>query len=136
MSTQPDFWEHFSRGVEGVAKEYDRAFARYCFDLLPIGIAIVDLEGVYLHVNTVYRNALGYELDELVGVRSFWDLTTPDTTVVSRRTIESRENFGQFGWVEKAYTHKNGSRLPVRIRGQTVETRRSGTIAIAVVDFL
>ena len=136
MSIQPDFWEHFSRGLQEIAEDYDHAFAHYCFDLLPIGISIVDFEGIYLHVNTVYRDALGYELDELLEVRSFWDLTTPDTMDTSRRTIESSENFGHFGWIEKAYIHKNGTRVPARVRGQVIKTRRSGTIAIAVVDFL
>ena len=132
---KPDFWEYFSRGIAEVAKEYDHRIAHYAWDMVPIAIGIVDSNDLYLHVNKAYRDTLGYDLDELVGVRSFWDLTAPESTTAVRHSIQSRDTFGHFGWMEKSYIHKDGSHVPCRIRGHAVDTARSGKIVIAVLDF-
>jgi PAS domain S-box-containing protein len=66
---------------------------RGAFEDAPVGIALLDPQGAYIHVNAAYAWMLGYAPEELVG-RSSVDVTHPDDvdeTVENSRRLHAGE---------------------------------------------
>jgi PAS domain S-box-containing protein len=74
---------------------------RVAFDVAPIGMAIIDVEGRYQRVNPALCQLFGYAESELKG-QSFLDITHPDY----RRTAEANVKGLRAGEVERVETEK------------------------------
>ncbi|MEW9672260.1 PAS domain S-box protein [Ammoniphilus sp. 3BR4] len=78
------------------------------FKYAPIGMALLSIEGHWLHVNSSLSQILGYSESELAEL-TFQDITHPDDL---SRSIQLRERFLfeelNTYQVEKRYIHKNG----------------------------
>ena len=105
-------------------QESDARF-RHAFDLSPLGMALVDLEGQWLRVNSALCHITGYDESELLAM-DFQTLTHPDDLTadldhVARLVRGEIETYQ----MEKRYFHKNG--LPVWIRLDVSLLREPGT---------
>ncbi|GAA4830682.1 hypothetical protein GCM10025787_07070 [Saccharopolyspora rosea] len=94
---------------------WQRSFAN-----APIGMAVVDLKGVWTAVNDALCAMLGYDRDELLGM-SFTDITyegdEPQSFDSLADLIEGRADAVT---LEKRYRHKQGHPIWVMIRATTV----------------
>ena len=105
-------------------QESDARF-RNAFDLSPLGMALVGLEGQWLRVNSALCHIMGYEENELLAT-DFQTITHPDDLTTDlefvaqllRGEIETYQ-------MEKRYFHKNG--VPVWIRLDVSLLREPGT---------
>jgi PAS domain S-box-containing protein/diguanylate cyclase (GGDEF)-like protein len=78
------------------------------FEASPIGVAIVSLEGRWLHVNPAFCNSLGYAEAELL-TKTFQDITHPEDIENDlehqKRLIDDQIPYYQ---IEKRYIHRDG----------------------------
>ncbi len=78
------------------------------FEASPIGVAIVSLEGRWLHVNPSFCNSLGYSEEELL-TKTFQDITHPEDIENNlehqKRLIDDQISYYQ---IEKRYIHRDG----------------------------
>ncbi len=78
------------------------------FEASPIGVAIVSLEGRWLHVNPSFCNSLGYSEEELL-TKTFRDITHPEDIENDlehvKRLIDDQISYYQ---IEKRYIHRDG----------------------------
>lgn len=89
---------------------------RGLFELSPLGITLNHWDGRLLDCNSAFQRICGYSLDELK--RLDYSALTPEAYhAEERRQLEPLERAGFYGPYEKAYRHKNGELVPVRING-------------------
>ena len=82
---------------------------RNLFDLAPIGMAICTLDGVFENVNESFCEELGYEKEELIGKKTYIDLTYPEDVDVSNKLVNNLiEGKDTEFKVQKRYVHKEG----------------------------
>lgn len=76
-----------------------------------IGVALLDLDGKWLQVNTKLQNLLGYSLKELRDM-TFLDVTAPEFVSTGRKNIaQVSENELPHLSLAKQYVRKDGSRV-------------------------
>ncbi len=92
---------------------------RGLFDLSPIGIARNAVDGRFLEFNTAFRDITGYDEDELKAL-DYWGLTPPKYQDDEQRQLESLRTTGRYGPYEKDYIRKDGSLVPLQLRGVLV----------------
>ena len=94
---------------------WQRSFAN-----APIGMALLDLKGVWTAVNDTLCRMLGYTRDEML-TKSFGDVTYPEDTELGLTALadllEGRKDTIS---VEKRYRHKDGHPIWMLIRSTTV----------------
>ncbi len=89
---------------------------RLIFELAPIGMTIVTLNGEFVRANQLYCDLIGYSEAELVG-KPFDFLTHPDEITSNQALDESFFNKDNPHLeMEKRYLHKNGNSLYVILR--------------------
>ena len=98
---------------------------RNAFDLSPLGMALVALEGRWLRVNSALCHITGYEESELLAT-DFQSITHPDDLTTDLEYVAQllRGDIEKYQ-MEKRYFHKNG--LPVWIRLDVSLLREPGT---------
>ncbi|NOJ98834.1 PAS domain S-box protein, partial [Corallococcus coralloides] len=101
---------------------------RTSFEGAPIGMALVGLDGHFLHVNEALCDLVGYSRDELLR-RSFQDLTVPEDLPVDVANAErmSRGELSSFQR-EKHYVRKDGRRIGILIWSAVVRDARGTPI--------
>lgn len=99
---------------------YKRTGRPVLLDQLPLPATICEFGGRYLWATAAYARTFGYTVTELEGGMTFWDLTPKDQHMLSHLAIESSNNFGRFGWIDKEWLHREGGRIHGRIRGNVV----------------
>ena len=81
---------------------------RFIFELAPIGMGLVALDGTLLQVNQAFCGIVGYTVEELVG-RKIMDITHPDdvasSVVLDQQLLQGEIPHFQ---IEKRYVHKQG----------------------------
>ncbi|WP_171909247.1 PAS domain S-box protein [Paenibacillus sp. GP183] len=81
----------------------------HVYKFVPIGIAIVSLEGAWLKVNPALCNILGYSKEELVQL-TFQELTHPDDLDLNNSTVNQLITGEASSYeLEKRYIQKNGN---------------------------
>ncbi len=90
------------------------------FELAPVGIALNNMQGEFLEVNTEFSRFTGYTVDELNQL-SYWDLTPRDYEDQEQIQLKSLSETGKYGPYEKEYIHKKGHRYPVLLNGAIVK---------------
>lgn len=87
---------------------------RSVFENSAIGVALTDLNGLFLAANPVYEEMLGYTEEELRKL-TYFDLTHEEDLEANRTLIEELlEGKRQQFQIEKQYRRKNGSLIWVR----------------------
>src|ERR1700688_326132 len=87
-----------------------------------MGVFIWDFDGRILEANDEFLRMVSYDREDLVSGRIRWaDLTPPDWRDRNNARIEQQKSSGRVEPVEKEYTRKDGSRVPVLIGGATFE---------------
>jgi PAS domain S-box-containing protein len=104
-----------SARLAGAALRESEERFRAIVDLAPIGIAVIDAEGQYLHVNPGLQHLLGYTEAEL-RQRRFQDITAPEdvepTDRPFREMVQGRRDHFR---AEKRYLRKDGSEVWARL---------------------
>jgi PAS domain S-box-containing protein len=104
-----------------VALRESEELFRTAFETAAIGIALVNMDGHFLSVNTTFSRMLGYSKAELEKM-SFNDITYSGGVVPSSLTLDKlllgEQNVGVF---EKRYLHKNGEIIWVNISSAIVK---------------
>ncbi|RKH89219.1 PAS domain S-box protein [Corallococcus sp. AB045] len=97
---------------------------RTSFEGAPVGMALVGLDGHFLHVNAALCDLVGYSRDELLR-RSFQDLTAPEDLPVDEQNAE-RMRRGELSSFqrEKHYVRKDGRRIAILIWSAVVRDTR------------
>jgi PAS domain S-box-containing protein len=78
------------------------------FALAPLGMALVALDGRWLHVNAALCELLGYTEDELLAT-TFQELTHPDDLELDLRLLQETVDGRRAGYsMDKRYLHASG----------------------------
>ncbi|RKI38396.1 PAS domain S-box protein [Corallococcus sp. AB004] len=115
------------RRAEDVLRLSEERF-RTSFDGAPTGMALVDLQGRFLHVNAALCELVGYSREELIS-RSFQDLTVPEDLSVDQENA-ARMRRGEIDSFqrEKHYIRKDGRCIAVIVWGTVVRDPRGRPI--------
>jgi PAS domain S-box-containing protein len=98
-----------------------------------IGIFIWDFEGRILEANDEFLRMVGYDREDLLAGSIRWtDLTPPDWRDRNNARIERQRSSGRFEPLEKQYTRKDGSRVPVLIGEATLEEGSNQGVAFVL----
>ncbi len=90
---------------------------RSLFDEAPDMIHIIDREGQIVDANQVEVDSLGYTRDEYIG-KSLFDTTIhPDSRDQARELLKTMLDGEQFGGVEIDFVAKDGTTIPVEVKG-------------------
>ena len=108
-------------------------FNHKLFEVLPIGLAICDMEGNLTYVNPAYANMLGYTVQETLEL-TYWEVTPKEYERQEQKQLGSLEKTGNYGPYEKEYIHKDGRRFPVRLSGVLITEKNEKLIWSSVED--
>ncbi|MBV8660160.1 MAG: PAS domain S-box protein [Burkholderiales bacterium] len=92
---------------------------RGLYQLSPLGIALVDMQGRFLEFNEAFRAICGYSDAELKSV-DYWALTPKEYEADEAVQLASLERTGRYGPYEKEYIRKDGKRVPVQLNGMLI----------------
>ncbi|MBI3901729.1 MAG: EAL domain-containing protein [Nitrosomonadales bacterium] len=104
--------------AENVMRENEEKL-RGLYELSPLGIALVDMQGRYIEFNEAFRNICGYSSEELKAL-DYWQLTPNKYTADEVRQLESLQRTGRYGPYEKEYLRKDGSPVPLQLNGMLI----------------
>lgn len=87
-----------------------------------IGLALFRLEGTFVEVNPAFTNIIGYTFNELINNQlTFQNLTPSQYFPIDKKQLNLLIKNGRCGPFEKAFFHKNGHSVPVRLSAVLVE---------------
>lgn len=120
------------KNAEKAIKESEE-YNRKLFENSPIGLAVSTMEGSLVYVNRAYSNIIGRTIEEVLKL-TYWDITPRKYIDNEQEQLKSLETTGHYGPYEKEYIHKNGSLIPVRLRGSIIDLRGEKYIWSSVED--
>ena len=86
----------------------------------PVGIALNNYDtGDFIAVNNALLEPIGYTFEEFLKL-SYWDITPDKYKDDEAHQLERLEKTGQYGPYEKEYIHKDGSYVPVLLKGMII----------------
>ncbi len=94
--------------------EHQRAYFQELFDRSPLGIILVDNNGVILKANKGFGDLFGYKEDEVVGTRSR-HLVVPDKCINEAESFLRTTSAGKSISKETLRKHADGTLLPVNV---------------------
>lgn len=106
-----------TKELEKVNKHLRESEKRYrsVVELSPLGVGIVNTEGVIVDANQALASMLGYKIEEILGL-TFRDITHPDDLKREIVLIQSLINNEQTSFcLEKRYRHRNGNYFWINI---------------------
>ena len=77
-------------------------FNHKLFEVLPIGLAICDMEGNLTYVNPAYANMLGYTVQETLEL-TYWEVTPKEYERQEQKQLGSLEKTGNYGQIGRAH---------------------------------
>ncbi len=92
---------------------------RGLYELSPIGIALVKMDGQFIEVNRAFKEITGYSGNDFAQL-SYWDFNARHKRFESRQLKALIDN-GYYGPIEKDYLKKDGRLVPVRLRSMLVK---------------
>ncbi|NOK22601.1 sensor histidine kinase, partial [Corallococcus carmarthensis] len=115
------------RRAEDVLRLSEERF-RTSFEGAPMGMALMALDGRYLHVNAAFCDIVGYSREEMLS-RSFQDITAPEDLALDQENA-ARMRRGEIDSFqrEKHYVRKDGQRVTLIVRGAVVRDARGRPI--------
>ncbi len=106
---------------------------RGLYEMAPVGIALTDQAGRYVEYNDAFREICGYP-DEELKTLDYWKLTPREYFDQEQVQIESLATTGRYGPYEKEYVQKSGRRIPIRLRGITVQGTHGAKYTWSIVE--
>ncbi|TGM57182.1 PAS domain S-box protein [Leptospira adleri] len=105
-------------------------FFRQIFETSRDGIAIANLDGVFLEANPAFLSLTGYSIEELRKI-TLWSLT-PDHWIANEKRIfeEYLLPHGYSQEFEKEYIRKDGSIVPICVKAYVIQDDSKKPIAI------
>jgi PAS domain S-box-containing protein len=91
------------------------------FELSPLGVSRVDWNGGFLNVNQAFAKAVGYSVEELLGM-TYWDITPPRFEQDEIAVLDAVRAHGFYGPFEKEYIHRDGRVVPIALYAVLVRT--------------
>lgn len=111
-----------------IAPSDQQAFQQALFERSPIGLNLCRMDGLWLESNPAFLDIIGYDKEEADGGLSYWQLTPREYDDAEQEQLASLRERGIYGPYEKEFVRKDGTRVPVRLHGFTVE--REGQLYI------
>ena len=91
------------------------------FKTMEAGLSIKDLDGVFKEVNQRFCDILGYSKDELIGKKTFMDITHPDDWKSTTETVSGILERGEISTRnQKRYVRKDGSPVWVVVNSSAI----------------
>jgi PAS domain S-box-containing protein len=94
---------------------------RGLYETSQLGIALNDIQGHFVEFNEAFERICGYPPEELKAL-DYWALTPKSYEADEARQLELLKNTGHYGPYEKHYVRKDGSLVPLRLRGMLLRT--------------
>ncbi len=113
------------RKAREAALTFSESKLRGLFELSPLGIVLIDGDGVFVESNPAFQELVGYSGEELRSLNHS-TLTPPDSERREHSVTAALRRTGSYGPYEKHYIRKDGSCVPVRLNGMvlTIEDKR------------
>lgn len=95
------------------------------FNFAPVGITINNMDGRFIKVNVEFSRLTGYSIEELNNL-SYWDLTPKkylEEEETQLKDISERKAYGPY---EKEYISKDGTLVPVLLKGIVMKSDSDG----------
>jgi len=86
----------------------------------PCGYHSLDENGTIVRINNTELNWLGYNRDEIVGVKKFTDLITPEGVKTFNDTFPKLKSEGLVNDIEQVMVRKDGTLLPVVLNATAI----------------
>lgn len=115
-----------------VAEENEK-YSKILFENSPIGLALCRMNGEIVDVNRAYAEIIGYSKQEVLKL-TYWEITPEKYAADEEKQLKNLISTGKYGPYEKEYIHKNGSLIPVRLNGMTIELKGEKFIWSSVED--
>jgi PAS domain S-box-containing protein len=110
-------------------------YRRALIEASTTGLVLIDSKtGIFVEVNTAFARSLGYQISDIVDKLSFWDLTPPEHHPITNQQYTMLSQTGRFGPYEKAYLHKDGYHVAVRLSGLLMKHKGKNLIWANVED--
>lgn len=103
-----------------LALRENEAKLRGLYDLSPLGIALTDMQGKYIELNSAFAVICGYSENELKKL-DYWTLTPREYEAQERCQLDALQLTGRYGPYEKEYIRKDGQRVPIRLNGVLIK---------------
>ena len=110
----------------------DALFHRQLMEQLPIGVALRLPTGDLIETNQAFADILGVPRAQMAGMSNA-QITAPECQAQDAEQTEILHRTGIYGPYEKDYLRQDGSRVPVRVRGQHVEIN-GATLILSVAE--
>ncbi|WP_222565993.1 CHASE domain-containing hybrid sensor histidine kinase/response regulator [Novilysobacter antarcticus] len=109
-----------ARKAREAALKFSEAKLRGLFELSPLGIVLTDSRGAFVEFNPAFQNLVGYPLGELRNLH-LSAITPREYAHQERRLLATLERTGSYGPYEKHFLRKDGTHVPVRLNGLTLD---------------
>ena len=106
---------------------------RGLYELSPLGIAIVDMQGRFIEFNEAFSKVCGYPTEELQAL-DFWKITPERYIPEDSHQLAILEDSGFYGPYEKEYIRKDGSHVPVRLNGMLIKESGQAKYIWSIVE--
>ena len=103
------------------------------YELSPLGIALIDMDGNYLEFNEAFRTICGYSAEELKNL-DYWTLTPRKYKEQEVAQLKLLSTTGRCGPYEKNFQQKNGNLVPVRVNGMLVKDQNGQPRVWTIVE--
>lgn len=108
-------------------------FNQMLFEHATSGLALCQMDGTLVHVNSAYAQILGRSIPETIGL-TYWQVTPKSYAAQEAAQFKLLGDVGQYGPYEKEYIHADGHLVPVRLSGRIVEISGERLIWSSVED--
>jgi PAS domain S-box-containing protein len=102
------------------ALQESERYNRMLFEQSPIGLALTDMNGSLLDINSAYADIIGYSIEEAKKL-TYWDITPQKYQSQEIIQLENLRTRGSYGPYEKEYIHRDGRLIAVRLSGLILE---------------
>lgn len=103
-----------------VALNYSSKEMYDLYNHAPCGYHSLDEHGLIVRINDTELNWLGYSRDEIVGVKKFTDLITPEGLKTFYDTFPKLKSEGLVNDIEQVMVRKDGTLLPVLLNATAI----------------
>ncbi|WP_127715995.1 PAS domain S-box protein [Halobacteriovorax sp. HLS] len=103
------------------------------FETLKMGLAICDMEGNLVFINSAYANLLGKSKEEVLKL-TYWEITPKKYEQQEQEQLKKLEETGEYGPYDKEYIHASGKLIPVRLNGKIIQIDEVDYIWSSVED--
>ena len=108
---------------------------RVAFEDAPIGMTLVNKEGVFVQVNRAFATMLGYETHDLEG-DTVMKVLGPGAELTARTTLNTliSQSPEQTTRLERRYVHRDGSDVLVAASARAISDGAGGTLIVSQIE--